>query len=57
MIIGISGVDVLLVSIGRATAKVFQPGSVGDKDYSPVVRVLNAGDHIYDAPIVPDSRN
>ncbi|MGB6530006.1 MAG: hypothetical protein WBF33_18025 [Candidatus Nitrosopolaris sp.] len=32
--------------------KVYQAGSIGDKDYSPVVRVLNAGDHIYDAPIV-----
>jgi hypothetical protein len=29
-----------------------QPGSVGDKDYSPFVRVLNAADVIYNAPIV-----
>jgi len=29
-----------------------QPGSVGDKDYSPLVRVLNAGSVIYNAPIV-----
>lgn len=29
-----------------------QPGAVGDKDYSPLVRVINAGNTIYDAPIV-----
>jgi hypothetical protein len=32
--------------------KHFQPGSVGDKDYSPLVKILNAGGHIYNAPIV-----
>lgn len=30
----------------------FQPGSVGDEDYSPLVRVENAGGYIYNAPIV-----
>jgi hypothetical protein len=30
----------------------FQPGSVGDADYSPLVRIENAGGHIYNAPIV-----
>jgi hypothetical protein len=30
----------------------FQPGSVGDKDYTPLVRIENAGNHIYNAPIV-----
>jgi hypothetical protein len=29
-----------------------QPGSIGDKDYSPLVRVLNDGGTIYNAPIV-----
>jgi hypothetical protein len=29
-----------------------QPGSVGDKDYSPLVRVQNAGNAIYNAPVV-----
>jgi hypothetical protein len=29
-----------------------QPGSVGDKDYSPLVRILNDGGTIYNAPIV-----
>ena len=28
------------------------PGSVGDKDYSPLVRIDNAGGQIYNAPIV-----
>lgn len=32
--------------------KEFQPGSVGDKDYTPLVRIENAGNHIYNAPIV-----
>jgi hypothetical protein len=31
---------------------VAQPGSVGDANYSPLVRVLNAGGVIYNAPIV-----
>jgi hypothetical protein len=30
----------------------FQPGSEGDNDYSPLVRIINAGDHIYNAPII-----
>ena len=30
----------------------FQPGSVGDAFYSPLVRVQNAGGHIYNAPMV-----
>ena len=29
-----------------------QPGSVGDKDYSPLVRILNDGGTIYNAPII-----
>ena len=29
-----------------------QPGSVGDEDYSPLVRIANAGGHVYNAPIV-----
>jgi hypothetical protein len=28
------------------------PGSVGDADYSPLVKILNAGGHIYNAPMV-----
>lgn len=28
------------------------PGSVGDEEYSPIVKVVNAGGHIYDAPVV-----
>ena len=28
------------------------PGSVGDKDYTPLVRIENAGGHIYNAPVV-----
>ena len=31
---------------------VAQPGSIGDKDYSPLVLVENAGGQIYNAPIV-----
>jgi hypothetical protein len=30
----------------------FQPGSVGDAGYSPLVRIENAGGHIYNAPMV-----
>ena len=30
----------------------FQPGSMGDKDYSPLVQVVNAAGVIYNAPIV-----
>ena len=29
-----------------------EPGSIGDSSYSPLVRIVNAGDHIYNAPIV-----
>ncbi len=29
-----------------------QPGSVGDEDYSPLVKVINAGGHVYNAPVV-----
>lgn len=32
--------------------KVAEPGSVGDADYSPLVRIENAGGHIYNAPVV-----
>ena len=31
---------------------VAEPGAVGDANYSPLVRVSNAGDHIYNAPMV-----
>ena len=30
----------------------FQPGSVGDENYTPLVKVENAGGYIYNAPIV-----
>jgi len=30
----------------------FQPGSVGDASYSPLVRITNAGNHIYNAPVI-----
>ena len=29
-----------------------KPGAVGDKDYSPLVLIENAGSHIYNAPII-----
>lgn len=32
--------------------KSFTPGSTGDKDYSPLVKIVNAGGHIYNAPII-----
>jgi hypothetical protein len=32
--------------------KQFQPSGVGDKDYSPLVRIINAANHIYNAPMV-----
>lgn len=32
--------------------KSFTPGSKGDKDYSPLVKIVNAGGHIYNAPII-----
>ncbi len=31
---------------------VAEPGSIGDRDYSPLVRIENAGGHIYNAPII-----
>ncbi len=35
----------------------FQPGSVGDKNYSPFVQIVNAGGVIYNAPIVAFNAN
>ena len=32
--------------------KEYHPGSVGDEDYSPLVKIQNVGDSIYNAPIV-----
>ena len=32
--------------------QVAQPGSVGDDQYSPLVKIDNAGDHIYNAPMI-----
>jgi len=32
--------------------KQFQPSGVGDKDYTPLVKITNAGNHIYNAPII-----
>ena len=32
--------------------KAFQPGGVGDRDYSPLISITNAGGHIYNAPVV-----
>ncbi len=32
--------------------KVAEPGSVGDADYAPLVRIENAGGYIYNAPMV-----
>ncbi len=32
--------------------KVFEPGSIGDEHYSPLVLVTNAGREIYNAPII-----
>jgi len=29
-----------------------QPGSVGDHNYTPLIRLTNAGNHIYNAPII-----
>ncbi|MBD2773449.1 hypothetical protein [Iningainema tapete] len=29
-----------------------QPGSVGDKAYSPLVRIRNSGGHVYNAPMI-----
>jgi hypothetical protein len=35
----------------------FQPGSVGDKDYGPLVQIVNGGNAIYNAPIVAFNMN
>ena len=32
--------------------KQFQPSGVGDKDYTPLIKITNAGGHIYNAPVV-----
>ena len=32
--------------------QVAKPGSIGDQDYSPLVRIQNAGNQIYNAPII-----
>ena len=32
--------------------KMVQPGSMGDKNYTPLVRIMNAGNHIYNAPVI-----
>jgi hypothetical protein len=32
--------------------KEFEPGAVGDRFYSPLVRIVNAGLHVYNAPII-----
>lgn len=32
--------------------KAASPGSVGDADYSPLVKIENAGGHIYNAPVI-----
>jgi hypothetical protein len=32
--------------------KTATPGSMGDKDYSPLVKITNAGNHVYNAPII-----
>ncbi len=29
-----------------------QPGSVGDQNYTPLIRITNAGNHVYNAPII-----
>ena len=31
---------------------VAEPGSIGDESYTPLVRIQNAGNHIYNAPVV-----
>jgi hypothetical protein len=35
--------------------RVAQPGSVGSRDYSPLVRVGNIGNTVYNAPIIADN--
>jgi len=29
-----------------------QPGSIGDQNYTPLIRITNAGNHVYNAPII-----
>jgi hypothetical protein len=31
---------------------VAEPGAIGDSSYSPLVRIMNAGGHIYNAPVI-----
>jgi hypothetical protein len=43
------------VVAGEASAfppQVAEPGSIGDDNYSPLVRITNAGNHVYNAPII-----
>lgn len=37
---------------GAFPPKMAQPGSVGDADYTPFVKITNAGGHIYNAPTI-----
>jgi hypothetical protein len=37
--------------------KSVQPGSVADADYSPLVKIANAGGHVYNAPMVAFDAN
>ncbi len=37
---------------GAFPPKMAQPGSVGDADYTPLVKITNAGGHIYNAPVI-----
>ena len=32
--------------------RTLRPGSIGDADYSPLVKIVNAGGHIYNAPMI-----
>jgi len=34
-----------------------RPGSVGDANYSPLARIVNAGGHIYNAPVIAAGNN
>jgi hypothetical protein len=43
-----SGLSLAVCSLPRS----FQPESVGDRNYSPLVRIVNVGGHSYDASIV-----
>ncbi|MBC7925596.1 MAG: hypothetical protein H7039_08060 [Bryobacteraceae bacterium] len=50
-----------VVTPGPASAPfppmVARPGSVGDASYSPLIRIENAGGHIYNAPIIAMGNN